>query len=85
MIINNWEIELKSGKTKTVSINISEEGGHEHDTTAMIDAAKQKADIFEGYDAAIVNNVNSTIRLKDSVFNVQEIAAISCSTKEVRE
>ena len=85
MIVNNLEIELKSGKTKTVSINISEEGGHEHDTTAMLDAAKQKADIFEGYDAAIVNNANSTIRLKDTVFNVQEIAAISCSTKEIRE
>ena len=85
MIFNNWEVELKNGKTKAVSINVSEEGGHEHDTSAMIDASKQKADIFEGFDAAIVNNVNSTIRLKDTVFNVQEIAAITCETKEVRE
>lgn len=85
MIFNNWEIELKSGKTKNISINVSEEGGHEHDTTAMIDAAKQKADIFEGFDVAIVNNSNSTLRLKDTLFNIQEIAAISCETKEVRE
>ncbi len=85
MIFNNWEIELKSGKTKNISINVSEEGGHEHDTTAMIDAAKQKADIFELYDVAVVNSANSTLKLKDTVFNIQEIAAISCETKEVRE
>ena len=84
MIFNNWEVELKSGKTKTVSINISEDGGHEHDTTAMLDALKQKNDILEGYDAAVSNSFNSTIRLKDTVFNVQEIAAISCETKEVK-
>ncbi len=81
MVLNDWEIELKSGKTKSVSINISKEGGYEHDTKAMLEATRQKNDILEGFDAAIVNSVNGTIRLKDTVFNVQEIAAISCVTR----
>ncbi len=81
MIFNNWEVELKSGKTKLVSMNVTEEGAHEHDTSAIIDAERRKEEIFEGVDALISNNVNATLRIKDTLFNVNEIAAISCTTE----
>ncbi|MCR4909594.1 MAG: hypothetical protein K5985_12270 [Lachnospiraceae bacterium] len=80
MIFNNWEVELKSGKTKLVSMNVTEEGAHEHDTSAVIDAERRKEEIFEGVDALISNGVHSTLRIKDTLFNVDEIASISCTT-----